>query len=181
MAIFYPKCKQKHPLKECPLNNIEIYKICELEHPTSNFHICHIWKKHMKEWRRTHNKPASYLLRYHGIPNQQVWFRTPLHFLVLIGIINNFNILLNRWNILLNGIPIHLGNLGHQNQIRFFNDHKDGEGHPLELNYFPCNHFYHHNHNNCIFLVVTLLQNLNFMHNQIPTQTTIKWFNLMNY
>jgi len=29
LAIFYPRCKRRHPRKECPLNLIEIYPVCE--------------------------------------------------------------------------------------------------------------------------------------------------------
>ena len=32
--IFCAKCKKKHPLKECRLNTIEAYVICEQAHPT---------------------------------------------------------------------------------------------------------------------------------------------------
>lgn len=35
MAIFYPQCRNKHPLKECPLNVVETYAICEQNHSTS--------------------------------------------------------------------------------------------------------------------------------------------------
>jgi hypothetical protein len=34
-AIFCPKCRKKHPEKECPLNVIEVCGLCTLEHPTS--------------------------------------------------------------------------------------------------------------------------------------------------
>ena len=36
MAIFYPKCRKKHPKRECPLNSIEECTICELNHATSS-------------------------------------------------------------------------------------------------------------------------------------------------
>jgi hypothetical protein len=35
LAIFCPRCRKKHGEKECPLNFIEIYGLCTLEHPTS--------------------------------------------------------------------------------------------------------------------------------------------------
>jgi hypothetical protein len=34
LAIFCPRCLKKHGEKECPLNVIEIYGLCTLEHPT---------------------------------------------------------------------------------------------------------------------------------------------------
>ena len=36
MAIFYPQCRKKHPLKECPLNIVEACMICEQTHPTNS-------------------------------------------------------------------------------------------------------------------------------------------------
>jgi len=36
MAIFFPKCRKKHPERECPLNSIEECAICELNHATSS-------------------------------------------------------------------------------------------------------------------------------------------------
>jgi hypothetical protein len=37
LSIFYPKFWKKHPLKECPLNRLEICGICEQDHATSSF------------------------------------------------------------------------------------------------------------------------------------------------
>lgn len=34
MAIFYPQCRKKHPLKEFPLNTVETFAICEQIHST---------------------------------------------------------------------------------------------------------------------------------------------------
>ena len=34
MAIVCPKCRKKHPLKECPLNSVEICALCEQRHAT---------------------------------------------------------------------------------------------------------------------------------------------------
>jgi len=34
MVIFCPQCRKKHPLKECPLDTIEICAICEQSHST---------------------------------------------------------------------------------------------------------------------------------------------------
>ena len=34
MAIFCPKWRHKHPLKECPLKSIEICALCEKTHDT---------------------------------------------------------------------------------------------------------------------------------------------------
>ena len=36
MSIFYPRCRTKHPQRECPLKNIYVCHIC-IEHPTDNF------------------------------------------------------------------------------------------------------------------------------------------------
>jgi len=36
MAIFFPKCRKKHPKRECPFNSIEECTICELNHATSS-------------------------------------------------------------------------------------------------------------------------------------------------
>jgi hypothetical protein len=33
LSIFCPWCRKKHPLRECPLDNIEICSICEIEPP----------------------------------------------------------------------------------------------------------------------------------------------------
>ena len=33
--IFFSKCRKKHALHECPLDNIKIYKICAGSHTTS--------------------------------------------------------------------------------------------------------------------------------------------------
>ena len=37
MDIFCPKCRQKHPLKEYPLNSVEICVLCEQRHTTKDF------------------------------------------------------------------------------------------------------------------------------------------------
>jgi hypothetical protein len=39
LSIFCPRCRNKHGEKECPLNVIEIYGMCTLEHATSEFPI----------------------------------------------------------------------------------------------------------------------------------------------
>ena len=36
MVIFCPTCRKKHPERECPLNSIEEFAICELNHATSS-------------------------------------------------------------------------------------------------------------------------------------------------
>ena len=36
MVIFIPKCRKKHPQRECPLNSVEKCTICELNHATSS-------------------------------------------------------------------------------------------------------------------------------------------------
>jgi len=33
-AIFRPKCRDKHPLRECPLDKVPICTICEKDHET---------------------------------------------------------------------------------------------------------------------------------------------------
>ena len=37
MSIFCPRCRTKHPQRECQLNNISVYHICTKEHPTENY------------------------------------------------------------------------------------------------------------------------------------------------
>ena len=32
LGRFFPRRRKKHPLKECPLNNIEVCQLCELNH-----------------------------------------------------------------------------------------------------------------------------------------------------
>lgn len=34
MAVFCPKCRKKHALRECPTDSIEICQLCETEHST---------------------------------------------------------------------------------------------------------------------------------------------------
>ena len=34
LGVFFPKCKKKHPPKECPLDKAEVCGMCELEHDT---------------------------------------------------------------------------------------------------------------------------------------------------
>jgi hypothetical protein len=35
LSIFCPKCRDKHPKRECPLNSVQVCLICELDHPTN--------------------------------------------------------------------------------------------------------------------------------------------------
>ena len=37
LGIFYTKCRKNHPLKECPLNKVEVCQLCELNHDTKEF------------------------------------------------------------------------------------------------------------------------------------------------
>ena len=37
LHIFYPKCRKRHPLKECPLNVISVCALYSDKHPTDNF------------------------------------------------------------------------------------------------------------------------------------------------
>jgi hypothetical protein len=39
LEVFYPKCKDKHPCKECPLDSVEVCGICELDHPTKIYQL----------------------------------------------------------------------------------------------------------------------------------------------
>ena len=34
LGVIYPKCRKKHPVKECPLNKVEVCQLCELNHDT---------------------------------------------------------------------------------------------------------------------------------------------------
>lgn len=34
LAVFFLKCRKKHPLRDCEMNNISLCNICELEHST---------------------------------------------------------------------------------------------------------------------------------------------------
>ena len=34
LGVFYPRCRKKHPLKECPLDKVEVCQIYELNHDT---------------------------------------------------------------------------------------------------------------------------------------------------
>ena len=34
LCVFYPKFRKKHPLKECPLDKVEVCQLCELNHDT---------------------------------------------------------------------------------------------------------------------------------------------------
>ena len=34
LGVFYPRCRKNHPLKECPLNKVEVCQLCELNHDT---------------------------------------------------------------------------------------------------------------------------------------------------
>jgi hypothetical protein len=36
LAIFFPKCCKKNPLREFPLDSVEICVICEQDHDTKN-------------------------------------------------------------------------------------------------------------------------------------------------
>ena len=35
-SIFCPKCRKKHPLKECPLNNVHICGLCVENHKNND-------------------------------------------------------------------------------------------------------------------------------------------------
>ena len=36
LSILFPKCRKKHPLKECPLNNVHIFGLCVENHNTDD-------------------------------------------------------------------------------------------------------------------------------------------------
>ena len=34
LCVFYPRCRKKHPVKECPLDKVEVWRLYELNHDT---------------------------------------------------------------------------------------------------------------------------------------------------
>ena len=36
LGVFFPKCRKKHPLRECPLDKVEVCGLCELENDTKD-------------------------------------------------------------------------------------------------------------------------------------------------
>ena len=34
LGVFFPRCRKRHPLKECPLDKVEVCHLCELNHDT---------------------------------------------------------------------------------------------------------------------------------------------------
>ena len=36
LSVFFPKCRKKHLLKECPLDKVKVCVLCELEHDTKD-------------------------------------------------------------------------------------------------------------------------------------------------
>ena len=38
LGVFCPKCIKKHPLRECPLDKVEVCVLCDLDHDTKEFH-----------------------------------------------------------------------------------------------------------------------------------------------
>ena len=34
LGVFCPRCRKNHPLKECPLDKVEVCQLCELNHDT---------------------------------------------------------------------------------------------------------------------------------------------------
>ena len=34
LGVFFPKCRKKHPLRECPLDKVEVCGLFDLEHET---------------------------------------------------------------------------------------------------------------------------------------------------
>ena len=37
LGLFCPKCRKNHPLKELPLDKVEVCQLCELNHDTKEF------------------------------------------------------------------------------------------------------------------------------------------------
>jgi len=37
LVVFFPKCRRKNPLRECPLDRIEVFGICSEDHATNNY------------------------------------------------------------------------------------------------------------------------------------------------
>ena len=37
LDVFCPRCRKNHPLKECPLDKVEVCQLCELNHDTKEF------------------------------------------------------------------------------------------------------------------------------------------------
>ena len=37
LGVFCPRCRKKHPLKECPLDKVEVFRLCELNHDIKEF------------------------------------------------------------------------------------------------------------------------------------------------
>ena len=38
LGVLCPKCRKNHPLKECPLDKVEVCQLCKLNHDTKEFH-----------------------------------------------------------------------------------------------------------------------------------------------
>ena len=34
LGVFFPRCRKNHPLRECPLEKVEVCQLCELNHNT---------------------------------------------------------------------------------------------------------------------------------------------------
>jgi hypothetical protein len=39
MSIYYSKCRGKHLLRDCPINQVNIFEICEKPHVTSSCNL----------------------------------------------------------------------------------------------------------------------------------------------
>ena len=37
LGVFFPKCRKRHPLKEFPVNKVEVCHLCGLNHDTQDF------------------------------------------------------------------------------------------------------------------------------------------------
>jgi hypothetical protein len=96
LAIFFLKCRKRHPLKECPLDQIEICGICEEEHSTSKCPSLPWFKR--KSIRKQVGRPINYVSSHkndHGSPNLKVCLQTNLSISILIGLMPPCNILPN--------------------------------------------------------------------------------------
>jgi hypothetical protein len=60
LCIFCPKCRKKHPPRECPLNSVQVCLICELDHATDQCPSLPGVKASMKE--TSEEAEAAYLI-----------------------------------------------------------------------------------------------------------------------